>query len=122
MTLVAEIKAKQQEESQRAVSYATKFEITIKTLSAQNNKMAAEIELLKLDMSELSSDNANIKCVLAIKQNELTKVTKKVKKLNNPAVKNTSKINPTSNTFQVLNIVPTITQKPNKQGYRLRTT
>ena len=104
MTLVAEIKAKQQEESQRAVSDATKFEITIKTLSAQNNKMAAEIELLKSGMSELSSDNANIKCVLDIKQNEWTKVTKKAKKLNNPAVKNTKKINPTSNTFQVLDI------------------
>ena len=55
-------------------------------------------------MSELSSDNANIKCVLDIKQNEWTKVTKKAKKLNNPAVKN---INPTSNTFQVLDIEET---------------
>ena len=107
MTLVAEIKAKQQEELQRAVSDATKFEITIKTLSAQNNKMAAKIELLKSGMSKLSSDNANTKCVLDIKQNERTKVTEKVKKSNNPAVKNTNKINPTPNTFQVLDIEET---------------
>ena len=70
MTLVAEIKSKQQEESQRAISDSAKLEITIKTLSAQNNKMAAEIELLKLGMSELSGDNASIKCVLDMKQNK----------------------------------------------------
>ena len=98
-TLVAEIKLKQQEESQRAISDSAKLEITIKTLSAQNNKMAAEIELLKSGMSELSGDNASIKCVLDIKQNEWTKVTEKTKKLNNPAAKNTDKIDPTPNTF-----------------------
>ena len=104
MTLVTEIKTKQQEESQWEVSDATKFEITVKKLSAQNNKMAAKIELLKSSMSELSSDNANIKRVLDIKQNELTKVTEKAKKLNNSAVKNMNKTNPTPNTFQVLDI------------------
>ena len=70
MTLVAEIESKQQEESQRAISDSTKLEITIKTLSAQNNKMAAEIELLKSGISELSDDNASIKCVVDIKPNE----------------------------------------------------
>ena len=102
MTLVAEIKSKQQEESQRAISDSAKLEITIKTLSAQNNKMAAELELLKSGMSELSGDNASIKRVLDMKQNEWTKVTEKTKKLNNPAVKNTDKIDPRPNTFQVL--------------------
>ena len=73
MTLINEIKAKQEEESQRAVFKSTNLEITIKTLSEQNNKMAGEIEQLNLSVSELSGDNANIKCVLDIKQNEWTK-------------------------------------------------
>ena len=55
-------------------------------MTAQNNKMAAEIKLLKSGMSESSGDNASIKCVLYMKQNEWTKVTEKTKKLNNPAV------------------------------------
>ena len=66
MTLINEIKAKQEEESQRAVFKSTNLEITIKTLSEQNNKMAGEIEQLNLSVSELSGDNANIKCVLDI--------------------------------------------------------
>jgi hypothetical protein len=45
MTLINEIKAKQEEESQRAVFKSTNLEITIKTLSEQNNKMAGELEL-----------------------------------------------------------------------------
>ena len=53
-------------------------------------------------MSELSGDNASIKCVLDMKQNEWTIVTEKTKKLNNSAVKNTDKIDPRPNTFQVL--------------------
>ena len=123
MTLVAEIKSKQQEESQRAISDSAKLEITIKTLSAQNNKMEAEIELLKSGMSELSGDNASIKCVLDMKQNEWTKVTEKTKKLNNPAVKNTDKIDPIPNTFQVLQDVeetsPTNAQN-NTEAYQTR--
>ena len=123
MTLVAEIKSKQQEESQRAISNSAKLEITIKTLSAQNNKMAAEIELLKSGMSELSGDNASIKCVLDMKQNEWTKVTEKTKKLNNLAIKNTDKIDPRPNKFQVLQDVeetsPTNAQN-NTEAYQTR--
>ena len=37
-------------------------------MSEQNNKMAGEIEQLNLNVSELSGDNANIKCVLDIKK------------------------------------------------------
>ena len=44
----------------------------------------------------------NIKRVLDMKQNEFTKVTEKIKKLNNPAVENTDKIDPRPNSFQVL--------------------
>ena len=93
--------------------------------------MAAEIELLKSGMSELSSDNANIKRVLDIKQNKWTKVTKKAKNLNNPAFKTGTKLIPhlTHFKFSVSKkeirpmAMPTITQKPNKQpnGDRLRT-
>ena len=43
MTLVAEIKTKQLEETQRAESKSAKLEININALSEQNNKMAAEI-------------------------------------------------------------------------------
>ena len=47
MTLVAEIKTKQLEETQRAEFKSAKLEINIKALSEQNNKMTAEIEHLK---------------------------------------------------------------------------
>ena len=80
MTLVAEIKTKQLEETQRAESKSAKLEININALSEQNNKMAAEIEQLKSTIVELDGDNANIKCVLDIKQNEWTKVDTKAKK------------------------------------------
>ena len=63
MILVAEIKTKQLEETQRAESKPEKLEININALSEQNNKMAAEIEQLKSTIVELSGDNANIKCV-----------------------------------------------------------
>jgi hypothetical protein len=103
MTLINEIKAKQEEESQRAIFKSTNLEITIKTLSEQNNKMAGEIEQLNLSVSELSGDNANIKCVLDIKQNEWTKTDQKAKKSSKPAI-NKEKIPLTPNAFQVLDV------------------
>jgi hypothetical protein len=103
MTLINEIKAKQEEESQRAVFKSTNLEITIKKLSEQNNKMAGEIEQLNLSVSELSGDNANIKSVLDIKQNEWTKTDQKAKKSSKPAI-NKEKIPLTPNAFQVLDV------------------
>ena len=103
MTLINEIKAKQEEESQRTVFKSTNLEITIKTLSEQNNKMAGEIEQLNLSVSELSGDNANIKCVLDIKQNEWTKTDQKAKKSSKPAIIK-EKIPLTPNAFQVLDV------------------
>jgi hypothetical protein len=50
---------------------------TIKTLSEQNNKMAGEIERLNLSVSELSGDNANIKCVLDMKKTSGPRRTKR---------------------------------------------
>ena len=79
MTLVTEIKTKQLEETQLAESKLAKLRININSLSEQNNKMAAEIEQLKSTVVELSGDNANIKCILDIKQNEWTKVDTKAK-------------------------------------------
>jgi lysophospholipase L1-like esterase len=103
MTLINEIKAKQEEESQRAVFKSKNLEITIKTLSQQNDTMAGEIEQLNLSVSELSGDNANIKCVLDIKQNEWTKTDQKAKISSKPAI-NKEKIPLTPNAFQVLDV------------------
>ena len=80
MTLVADVETKQLEETQQAESKSAKLEININALSEQNNKMAAEIEQLKSTIVEVDGDNANIKCVLNIKQNEKTKVDTKAKK------------------------------------------
>ena len=102
MTLVAEIKTKQLEETQRAESKSAKLEININALSEQNNKMAAEIEQLKSTIVELDGDNANIKCVLDIKQNEWTKVDTKAKKSTRNV--NTNKIPLKANTFQMLDV------------------
>ena len=102
MTLVAEIKTKQLEETQRAESKSAKLEININALSEQNNKMAAEIEQLKSTIVELDGDNANIKCVLNIKQNEWTKVDTKAKKSTRNV--NTNKIPLKANTFQMLDV------------------
>ena len=78
------------------------MQININALSEQNNKMAAEIEQLKSTVVELSGDNANIKCILDIKQNEWTKVDTKAKKSMKTA--NTNEIPLKANTFQTLNV------------------
>ena len=64
--------------------------------------MAAEIEQLKSTIVELDGDNANIKCVLDIKQNEWTKVDTKAKKSTRNM--NTNKIPLKANTFQTLDV------------------
>ena len=102
MTMVAEIKTKQLEETQRAESKSAKLEININALSEQNNKIAAEIEQLKSTIVELDGDNANIKCVLDIKQNEWTKVDTKAKKSTRNM--NTNKIPLKANAFQTLDV------------------
>ena len=102
MTLVTEIKTKQLEETQLAESKSPKLQININALSEQNNKMAAEIEQLKSTVVELSGDNANIKCILDIKQNEWTKVDTKAKKSTKTA--NTNEIPLKASTFQTLTV------------------
>ena len=102
MTLVTEIKTKQLEETQLAESKSPKLQININALSEQSNKMAAEIEQLKSTVVELSGDNANIKCILDIKQNEWTKVDTKAKKSTKTA--NTNEIPLKASTFQTLTV------------------
>ena len=82
MTLVAEIKTKQLEETQRAESKSAKLEININALSEQNNKMAAEIEQLKSTIVEWTKVD--------------TKATKSTRNMN------TNKIPLKANTFQTL--------------------
>ena len=107
MPLVTEIKTKQLEETQLAESKSAKLQININALlSEQNNKMAAESEQLKSTVVELSRDNANIKCILDIKQNEWMKVDTKAKKSTKTA--NTNEIPLKANTFQTLNVEESI--------------
>jgi hypothetical protein len=60
--------------------------------------MAGEIEQLNLSVSELSGDNANIKSVLDMKQDEWTNVDQKATKSSKPAV------NTEPNAFQILDV------------------
>ena len=60
--------------------------------------MAGEIEQLNLSVSVLSGDNANIKSVLDMKQDEWTNVDQKAKKSSKPAV------NMEPNAFQILDV------------------
>ena len=67
-TLIANIKQKQQEESQKFESKLTNLAATMETLTIENSKMAAEIESLKSTVTDLRCENQTIKCVLDIKQ------------------------------------------------------
>ena len=71
------------------------IQININALSEQNKN-----KQLKSTIVELSGDNANIKCVLDIKQNEWTKVDTKAKKSTRNM--NTNKIPLKANTFQTV--------------------
>jgi hypothetical protein len=89
--------------------------------------MAGEIEQFNFSVSELSGDNANIKCVLDIKQNKWTKADQKAKKSSKPAI-NKEKIPLTPNAFQILDVeenrvlaMTKIPKKPITQGDHLRT-
>ena len=63
-TIIADIKQKQQEESQKFESKLTNLATIMETLAIENSKMAAEIESLKSTITNLRCENQTIKCVL----------------------------------------------------------
>ena len=77
--------------------------------------MAGKIEQLNLSVSELSGDNANIECVLDIKQNEWTKADQKAKKSSRPAI-NKEKIPFTPNAFQILDVEESSSDQTSKEA------
>ena len=73
-TIIADIKQKQQEESQKFESKLTNLAANMETLAIENSKMAAEIESLKSTITDLRCENQTMKCVLDIKQDMWSKV------------------------------------------------
>ena len=83
-SIIADIKQKQQEESQKFKSKLTNLAATMETLTIKSSKMAAEIESLKSKITDLRCENQTMKCVLDIKQDMWSKVEgKKSKKQQN---------------------------------------
>ena len=103
-TIIADIKQKQQEESQKFESKLTNLAATMETLAIENSKMAAEIESLKSTITDLRCENQTIKCVLDNKQDMWSKVEGKK---SNKATKSSGNVNKcpvTQNQFEVLNV------------------
>ena len=103
-TIIADIKQKQQEESQKFESKLTNLAANMETLAIENSKMAAEIESLKSTITDLRCENQTIKCVLDIKQDMWSKVEGKK---SNKATKSSGNVNKcpvTQNQFEVLNV------------------
>ncbi len=82
LILLDEIKTKQQQESQENMSRLAKLDATMKTLTDHNIEMTDETDVLKsiVKLSDLSSKNSSIKCVLDMKQNEWTQIEEKSNK------------------------------------------
>ena len=88
--IIADIKQKQQEESQKFESKLTNLAATMETLTIENSKMAAEIESLKSTITDLRCENQTIKCVLDIKQDMQSKIEEKK---SNKATKSSGNVN-----------------------------
>ena len=63
-TIIADIKQKQQEESQKFESKLTNLAATMETLAIENSKMAAEIESLKSTITDLKIKQSNASSTL----------------------------------------------------------
>ena len=103
-TIIADIKQKQQEESQKFESKLTNLSATMETLAIEKSKMAAEIESLKLTNTDSRCENQTIKCVFDIKQDMWSKLEGKQ---SNDATKSSGNVNKcpvTQNQFEVLNV------------------
>lgn len=74
LIIVNEMKKKQDEDRGNSESEMAKTDAKLKSLIEDNNKMAAEIQALKINVEETSHDNAVIRSVLDIKQGEWTKI------------------------------------------------
>ena len=103
-TIIADIKQKQQEESQKFESKLTNLAATMETLAIENSKMAAEIESLKSTITDLRCENQTIKCVLDIKQDMWSKVEGKKSNKETKSSGNVNKCPVTQNQFEVLNV------------------
>ena len=74
LIIVSEIKKKQDKDQENSESEMAKTDAKLKSLIEDNNKMAAEIQALKINVEETSNDNAVIRSVLDVKQGEWTKI------------------------------------------------
>ena len=63
-TIIADIKQKQQEESQKFESKLTNLAATMETLAIENSKMVAEIESLKSTITDLKIKQSNASSTL----------------------------------------------------------
>ena len=72
--MLSEIKINQIKDRENAIIKEEEFVARIKTLDEENDEMASEIAFLKATISELVSDNENMRKILDIKQNDCVKV------------------------------------------------
>ncbi|CAB4040091.1 ---NA---, partial [Paramuricea clavata] len=72
--IINEIKTNQNEDREKSIIKALESDERIKSLHEENSKMTEEIKYLKATISELFTDNENIKNILDVKQNEWLKI------------------------------------------------
>ncbi|CAB4028067.1 Hypothetical predicted protein, partial [Paramuricea clavata] len=72
--IINKIKTNQNEDREKSIIKAIESDERIKSLHEENSKMTEEIKCLKATISELVTDNENIKNILDVKQNEWLKI------------------------------------------------
>ncbi|CAB4000142.1 Hypothetical predicted protein, partial [Paramuricea clavata] len=72
--IINEIKTNQNEDREKSIFKVIESDERIKSLHEENSKMTEEIKCLKATISELFTDNENIKNILDVKQNEWLKI------------------------------------------------
>ena len=101
--IINEIKTNQNEDREKSVIKAIESDERIKSLHEENSKMTEEIECLKATISELVTDNENIKKILDVKQNEWLKIAENPNPSNCSKTATTPPTTSVQNQFELLN-------------------
>jgi hypothetical protein len=101
--IINEIKINQNEDHEKSIIKAIESDERKKSLHEENSKMTEEIKCLKVTISELVTDNENIKNILDIKQNEWLKIAENPNPTKGSKTATTPPTTSLQNQFQLLN-------------------
>ena len=101
--IINEIETNQNEDREKSIIKAIESDERIKSLHEENSKMTEEIECLKATISELVTDNENMKIIFDVKQNEWLKIAENSNPSNCNKTATTTPTTTVQNRFELLN-------------------